>query len=63
MTAQSTVQDELESAGGALVPADGSSDSTESLETAGRQRASQLAHAVMKTVLVFAILPSPPGWP
>ena len=38
-----------------LVRRDGSSESAESLETAGRQRAGQLTHAVMLTVLVFAI--------
>jgi hypothetical protein len=53
---QPTLPDELESAGVTLVPGDGSSDSTESLETAGRQRARQLAHVLMKTVLVFAII-------
>lgn len=53
---QPTLPEELESAGATLVPGDGSSDSTESLATAGRQRARQLAHAVMKTVLVFAII-------
>jgi hypothetical protein len=53
---QPTLPDELESAGVTLVPGDGSSDSTESLETAGRRRARQLAHAVMKTVLLFAII-------
>ena len=52
---QPTLPDTLESTGAALVPADCPSDSTESLETAGRQRARQLAHVVMKTVLVFAI--------
>jgi hypothetical protein len=53
---QPTLPDELESAGVTLVPGDGSSDSTESLENAGRRRARQLAHAVMKTVLLFAII-------
>ena len=52
---QPTLPDELESAGVMLVRKDGSSESAESLETAGRQRAGQLTHAVMLTVLVFAI--------
>jgi hypothetical protein len=53
---QPTLPDELESAVVTLVPRDGSSDSTESLEIAGRRRARQLARAVMKTVLLFAIV-------
>jgi hypothetical protein len=51
----SALLDTLGSSGVAVVHAAGSSDAVESLKTAGRERAEQMARSIMKTVLVFSV--------